>query len=158
MLFRSTPLYSTPQQVESVDHAIRWLDSAGVPLHKVAIGMAFYARLFQGADSVNDGLYRPCHFYGSISYRYQASYLSADSGYVSHWDPIAQAPYKYNAQQQMFASYDDTLSIRLKTEYALRKGLGGVMFWQLAEDNFFSGGLLDVIDNTKRAALKRRKK
>jgi len=153
-----TGLYSTPQQVESVDHAIRWLDSAGVPLRKVAIGMAFYARLFQGADSVNGGLYRPCHFYRGMSYRDQASHLSMDSGYVSHWDPVAQAPYKYNAQQQIFASFDDTMSIRLKTEYALHKGLGGVMFWQLAEDNFFSGGLLDVIDNTKMANAKRRKK
>jgi chitinase len=152
-----TGLYSTPQQVESVDHAVRWLDSAGVPLRKVAIGMAFYARLFQGADSVNNGLYRPCHFYRGVSYKDQATLLSADSGYVYHWDDVAKAPYKYNAQQQVFASFDDTLSIRLKTEYALHKRLGGVMFWQLAEDNFFSGGLLDVIDNTKLSASKGRK-
>ncbi|HLZ86514.1 MAG TPA: glycoside hydrolase family 18 protein [Puia sp.] len=153
-----TGLYSTPQQVESVDHAVRWLDSAGVPLKKVAIGMAFYARLFQGADSINNGLYRPCHFYYGVSYRDQATLLSADSGYVYHWDDVAKAPYKYNARQQLFATFDDTLSIRLKTEYALRKGLGGVMFWQMTDDNFFSGGLLDVIDNTKMSNLKGRKK
>ncbi|HEY4111001.1 glycoside hydrolase family 18 protein [Puia sp.] len=153
-----TGLYSTPQQVESVDHAVRWLEAAGVPLKKVAIGMAFYARLFQGADSVNNGLYRPCHFYRGVSYRDQATKLSADSGYVYHWDSVAQAPYKYNAKDQIFASFDDTTSIRLKTEYALRKKLGGVMFWQLTEDNFFSGGLVDVIDNTKTAAIKARKK
>jgi hypothetical protein len=28
------------------------------------------------------------------------------------------------------------------------------MFWQLTEDRFFSGGLLDVIDQTKRLAIK----
>jgi chitinase len=49
------------------------------------------------------------------------------------------------------ASYDDTASVRLKTRYAMQKGLGGVMFWQLTEDHFFSDGLLDVIDRTKRA-------
>ena len=75
-----------------------------------------------------------------------------DSGYVYHWDPVAQAPYKYNAKDRLFASFDDTTSIRLKTEYALHKKLGGVMFWQLGEDCFFSGGLLDVIDNTKKLA------
>ncbi|HXB10040.1 MAG TPA: glycosyl hydrolase family 18 protein [Puia sp.] len=153
-----TGLYSTPQQVESVDHAIRWLDSAGVPLKKVAIGMAFYARLFQGVDSVNNGLYRPCHFYRGVAYRDQATRLSVDSGYAYHWDTVAGAPYKYNARDQIFASFDDTVSIRLKTEYALRKGLGGVMFWQLAEDDFFTGGLLDVIDNTKMSSVKGRKK
>jgi len=153
-----TGLYSTPQQVESVDHAVRWLDSAGVPLKKVVIGMAFYARIFQGVDSVNNGLYRPCHFYRGMPWRDQATRLSADSGWAYHWDPVAQAPYKYNAKEQLFASFDDTTSIRLKTEYAIRKKLGGVMFWQLTEDSFFSGGLVDVIDNTKMSAMKGRKK
>ncbi len=58
-----TALYSRPEQVESTDNAIRWLDSAGVPLKKVAIGMAFYARIFQGVDSIHNGLYRPCTFF-----------------------------------------------------------------------------------------------
>jgi len=147
-----TALYSTSQQVESVDHAIRWFDSAGVPLKKVVIGMAFYARLFQGVDSVNNGLYQSCRFYRGVPYRDQGTRLSVDSGYVYHWDPIAKAPYKYNARDRLFASFDDTTSIRLKTEYALHKKLGGVMFWQLGEDSFFSGGLLDVIDNTKKSA------
>jgi chitinase len=149
-----TGLYSTPEQTESVDHAIRWLDSAGVPLKKVAIGMAFYARVFQGADSVNNGLYRPGHFFRGVPYRDIASRFSADSGYVYHWDDVAQAPYAYNARQQLFASFDDSTSVRLKTQYALRKKLGGVMFWQLGEDDFFSGGLLDVIDSTVKAKKK----
>src|SRR6185437_15689617 len=57
-----TALYSRPEQEQSTDRAVRWLDSAGVPLHKVVIGMAFYARVFGGVDSINNGLYRPCHF------------------------------------------------------------------------------------------------
>ena len=153
-----TGLYSTPEQVESVDHAVAWLDSAGVPLRKVVIGMAFYARIFQGADSINNGLYRPGHFYRGVSYRDEDTRLSADSGFVYHWDSVAQAPYKYNAQRQLFASFDDSHSIRLKTEYALHQRLGGVMFWQLMDDSYFSGGLLDVIDNTKLSAGKGRKK
>jgi len=144
-----TALYSTPQQVESTDHAIRWLDSAGVPLKKIAIGMAFYARVFGGVDSINNGLYRPCHFLHGVSYKDQQTVLSSDSGYAYHWDNVAKAPYMYNAAQQTFASLDDSVSIRIKTEYAIRKGLGGVMFWQMTEDRF-DNGLLDVIDNTKR--------
>jgi chitinase len=58
----------------------------------------------------------------------------------------------YHPGKKLFVTYDDTLSIRLKTRYALDKKLGGVMFWQLPEDKF-TDGLLDVIDNTKRAAL-----
>jgi chitinase len=144
-----TGLYSTPQQVESTDHAVRYLDSEGVPLSKLAIGMAFYARIFEGADSVNNGLYRPCKFLRGASYRDQETVLSSDNGWVHYWDPAAKAPYAYNARERQFASFDDSVSIRLKTQYALQKGLGGVMFWQLTEDKF-SGGLLDVIDETKK--------
>jgi chitinase len=147
-----TPLYSTPQQVESTNHAVRYLDSIGVPLSKIVIGLAFYGRVFNGVDSINNGLYRPCHFYRGVSYRDQATWLSADSGWTYHWDPVARAPWSYNAQKGLMATYDDTASVRLKTLYALQKGLGGVMFWQLTEDRFFSGGLLDVIDQTKKSA------
>lgn len=149
-----TPLYSTPEQVESTDHAVRYLDSIGVPLNKVAIGLAFYGRVFRDVDSVNAGLHRPCRFFRGISYRDQATWLAADSGWTYHWDPVAQAPWSYNAGKQLMASYDDSASVRQKTLYALRKGLAGVMFWQLTEDKFFSGGLLDVIDKTKNSSIK----
>jgi chitinase len=151
-----TALYSRPEQTESTDHAIRWLDSAGVPLKKVAIGMAFYARIFAGVDSIDNGLYRPCHFLRGVSYKDQPRVLSPDSGWVYHWDKIAQAPYMYNARLQQFASFDDSVSIRVKTEYAVKKGIGGVMFWQLTEDRF-NGGLLDVIDETKTTLASGRK-
>ena len=103
--------------------------------------MAFYARVFRDVDSVNNGLYRPCHFFKGVGYKDFATYFSPDSGFVYHWDPIAHAPYMYSAKEHLFASFDDTASIRQKTLYALRKGLGGVMFWQLTEDTF-TGGLL----------------
>jgi len=144
-----TPLYSTSSQVESTDHAVHYLDSIGVPLSKVVIGLAFYARIFRNVDSINNGLYRPCQFFRGASYRDQATLFSPDSGWVYHWDATAQAPYMYNAHQQLFASFDDSVSVRLKSLYAHNKGLGGVMFWQLTEDRF-TGGLLDVIDRTKR--------
>ncbi|WP_431211215.1 glycoside hydrolase family 18 protein [Puia sp. P3] len=146
-----TALYSTPEQIESTDHAVRFLDSVGVPMKKIAIGLAFYARIFADADSTNNGLYQNCHFQRGVPYRNQATQLSPDSGYVYHWDPVAQAPYAYNARQKTFATFDDSTSIRLKTLYAMHKQLGGVMFWQVTEDRF-SDGLLDIIDNTKKEA------
>ena len=48
----------------------------------------------------------------------------------------------------MLVTYDDSLSITRKTEYIIKKKLGGIMFWQLMEDKF-NNGLLDVIYNTK---------
>jgi chitinase len=147
-----TPLYSTAQQVESTDHCVQYLESIGVPAAKLAIGVAFYARIFENVDSINNGLYRPCRFWRGVSYKDQASYLSKDSGYIFHWDSVAQAPYMYNPAKKLFVTYDDTLSVRLKSRYAIDKKLGGIMFWQLPEDKF-TDGLLDVIDDTKKEAL-----
>jgi chitinase len=115
--------------------------------------MAFYARVFEGADNTNNGLYQNCRFLRGVAYKDQSTFLSPDSGFVYHWDPIAQAPYAYNATKKQFASFDDTVSIRVKTQYALQKKIGGVMFWQLTEDKF-SGGLLDIIDNTRKRGAK----
>ncbi len=148
-----TPLYSTPSQVESTDHAVNYLDSIGVPRNKMAIGTAFYARIFEHADSINNGLYRPTKFKRGVSYRNFATTLSPDSGFVRYWDPVAQAPYMYNAAQKLFVTYDDSVSIRLKTRYTLDRQLNGIMFWQLGEDKFHDG-LLDVIDETLKEAKK----
>lgn len=144
-----TPLYSTPTHVESTDHAVRLLESLGVPDGKIAIGAAFYARVFGGVDSVSDGLYRIGRFMYGVGFRDFPRLLSTDSGFVYHWDPVAQAPYMYNRQRHLFVTFDDTTSIRLKTRYAIDRHLGGVMFWELANDAY-SDGLLDAIYEEKK--------
>jgi chitinase len=151
-----TSLYSTTEQLESTDHAIKLLDSIGVPRNKMAIGVAFYARIYQVLKEQNDGLYQPARFFRGVSYRDYDKILSPDSGYVSHWDSVASAPYKYNASKKLFVTYDDTSSIRIKTKYAIDNKLYGVMFWQLADDSY-SNGLLDVIIKTNEEYLNKRK-
>jgi len=42
-------------------------------------------------------------------------------------------------------SYDDTISVAIKTQYAIDKGLGGIMFWELGNDTKEEGSLLDAI-------------
>ena len=66
------------------------------------------------------------------------------NGFKRFWDPIAKAPYLYNATDSLFISYDDPESVTLKTKYAKESGLGGIMFWQLTND-VKENGLLDAI-------------
>jgi chitinase len=143
-----TGLYSTPSQKESTDNAIRFFDSIGVRRNKLVIGAAFYARIFENVDSVNNGLYQAGKFKRGVPFKAFPRVFAADSGFVYHWDPVARAPWLYNAAQKLFVTYDDTTSMRLKTAYARDKKLNGIMFWQLGEDTF-SGGLLDVIYSEK---------
>lgn len=139
-----TPLYSTPQQQASVDNGVRYLDSMGVAPGKIVIGAAFYARVFSGVSPAGQGLRQAGKFEKAINYKDFADSLSPARGFVTYWDQVAQAPYAYNARRHEFASFDDAQSIRLKTQYARAKHLGGIMFWELTGDKP-RRGLLDEL-------------
>jgi chitinase len=144
-----TPLYSNTHQKESADNAIKYLDSIGVPMGKIIIGAAFYAREWSNVDSTDNGLYRSGNFHNFIPYKNFSKMLGSDSGFVYYRDTIAKAPYAYSALKKRYATFDDSLSIANKTRYAMNKGLGGIMFWELSLDNQ-KNGLIDAIDRTVR--------
>lgn len=146
-------LYSTPVQKESTDNAVQYLGSLGIPMNKLVIGAAFYARVFEGADSVDNGLNRSAKFKSFIPYKTFPQTITRDKGYTFYWDDVAKAPYAYNADKKFFATFDDSLSLDLKTKYALDKGLNGIMFWELTLDRP-ENGLLDVIDKAKKQKRK----
>jgi len=139
-----TPLYSSSNQIESTAHAVEMLIKAGVPANKLVIGAAFYGRFFKIEEGHPVDLYQPCKFSHGFSYKYNNDSLSLSNGFEKYWDEVAQAPYAINEKRRLLATWDDEKSIRLKTEYAKKKNLGGIMFWQLYDDSF-RNGLLDVI-------------
>lgn len=139
-----TPLYSTPEQPESTDKAVRFLDSIGVPKEKIVIGLAFYARLFSQVKPQNNGLYQSGKFSGYMIFRDFETKMGEKEGYSHYWDSVAMAPYAYNPSTKTFATFDNEKSVCLKTKYAMKNKLGGVMFWELHGDKE-SGGLLEAI-------------
>ena len=139
-----TSLYSTPEQPESVDYSIRYLDSIGVPMDKVVIGITFYARTFSDVQDVNNGLYQKGKFSGYVNYKHFDEKFGASSGFLYYWDKKAKAPYAYNKTTKTFATFDNLHSVYQKTKYAKDRKLAGVMFWELRGD-LESGGLLDMI-------------
>jgi len=149
-----TALYSTPRQIESTDHAIRYLDSLGIDRRKLIIGAAFYARTWSNVDSTDNGLFRPGKFQSYIGFAEFPRHLGEANGFAPHWDSVASAPYAYNAEKRVFATYDNRESLRLKTEYALKLGLGGIMFWQLMSDQR-EEGLLQTIQTTRESFVKK---
>lgn len=139
-----TPLYGTAQQEASVDNAVNRLLAQKVPAQKIVVGAAFYARMFLVNDTLNKGLYRPGRFYRGISYAHLYDSIATQKGFRQYWDTVAQAPYAFNPERKMLVTYDNPVSIALKTEYAFNRKLGGIMFWQLADDKL-SNGLLQAI-------------
>lgn len=139
-----TPLYSTPQQTESTDHAVQMLLHKGVDASKLIVGAAIYGRFFQIEKNAVTDLYQPCHFSHGFSFKNKRDSLRL---FEMHWDSIAQAPYAIHPKRKLLATFDDERSIALKTQYALDLKLGGIMFWQLYDDHHHDG-LLNVIHQT----------
>jgi chitinase len=144
-----TALYSTPKQVYSVDNAVSYLISIGVPANKLVVGAAFYARVWENVSAAENGLYQTGKFKSSVGFRNFPTVLAAEDGFQYYWDSTARAPYAYNAAKKLFATYDNQESLRQKTKYALERGLNGIMFWQLTHDTY-RNGLLNAIHAASR--------
>ncbi|WP_316795886.1 glycoside hydrolase family 18 protein [Pedobacter agri] len=142
-----TALFSTSQLPLSADYGIREMIKMGVPAEKIALGAAFYARIFQNTTDANQGLYQPTKFLSGVSYKQFQNQFIENNGFKYYWDDEAKAPYYYNAATKQMATFDDPKSIALKTKYVVDCKLNGIMFWELSDDSY-SNGLLSVIDDT----------
>jgi chitinase len=139
-----TPLYSTAGQAESGDHAVNYLLAAGIPANKLVLGAAFYGRLFDSVQNINNGLYQPARFRAYIPGKFIPDNLADKEGFVYYWDDIAKAPYYYNPVTRSFLTFENAESLTYKTRYVKEKKLFGIMFWQLTEDRS-EGGFLHAI-------------
>jgi chitinase len=142
-----SPLYATAEQDLSGDYGVKALIKLGVPAQKIALGAAFYARIFENTADANQGLYQPTKFISGVSFKNFKKQFTTENGYTYYWDEKAQAPYYYNPQTKYLATFDDPKSISLKTKYVIDQKLNGIMFWELTDDAY-TDGLLDVIDKT----------
>jgi chitinase len=141
-----SPLYRSPADPEGVstDGSVRAFEQAGVPAHKIVIGIPFYGHVWKDVPDLQHGLFEP----GRTPSNGGAPYSQIASGMIGHgfirtWDAAAHAPSLYNPQTHIFVSYDDPQSVNDKCRYVLQNKLGGVMFWYYGADN---GVLLHTIN------------
>jgi chitinase len=135
-----------PMNPRSAEKIISFCTEEGVDPKQIVIGAAFYGRAWQGVPPENHGLYQENTgvWIGWAPYSDIRAKYEGKNGFVRYWDPVAKAPFLYNAEDSLFISYEDTVSVKLKTEYAINNGLGGIMFWELRLDTD-KNGLLDAI-------------
>ena len=131
----------------SVEYIVDYCIARGVDPGQIVTGAAFYGRSWKGVGPTNNGLYQPVggpHI-GWSAYRDIREQYEEKNGYERFWDSTAQAPYLYSRADSIFFTYDDTISVRLKAEYAMEKQLGGIMFWELGNDTKERESLLHAI-------------
>jgi chitinase len=128
------------------DAAVQWYLDHGVPPEKIVLGVPFYGQVWSGVAATNEGLYelytgRPGED-GTLSYReIEQTYLPA---YTRQWDDHVKVPWLYNKETKIMISYEDPQSISIKAKYVIQKHLGGMMFWDLGQDDSKST-LLDAV-------------
>lgn len=143
-----TPLYSGIPEAESADKAIQYLEKINFPLKKVIIGGTFYSRSWENVSSENNGLYQSGKFLHFIDYNKSHERFTPENGYQYFWDEKAQAAHWYSEKEKIFVTGDDKKSFKAKSDYVKKKGLGGLMFWELPLD-LTENGLFDAIDINK---------
>jgi chitinase len=141
------PLYTNPADPKKVsdDKSVKEYEKAGVSAAKIVLGVPFYPHVWGQVPNTSHGLFQPGkeipHVEGQ---RHDGPEAMLKNGFTRYWDPAAAAPYLYNAEEQVFVTYDDPESLALKCKYVLSHKLGGIMFWDYESDS--SGALLNAVN------------
>ena len=120
--YHNSPLY--PSEIlepgsMSVSECVDAHLEKGVPPEKLVLGLPFYGR---GKEGFPRGV--------------DVTKAHLLPGYTYHWHSVSQAAYLTEDATGEFAfGYDEEKSLRLKSLYALDKGLKGAMYWAYNGDN-----------------------
>ena len=80
-----------------------------------------------------------------LSFTIKSRYLdSVGDGVHYFWDSTCKAPYLYVEDSKMFITYDNEESIAEKCRFMRNNSLGGVMIWELGEDQV--GDLMKAVN------------
>lgn len=138
--------YHVEYEPNSTEMIVDYCISKGVKRKQIIIGAAFYGRSWKGVNTANNGLYQTNKGQSSTStYKEIRKQYESNKDYTRFWDSVAKAPYLFSAKDSVFITYDDAVSVKLKTKYAKKEKLGGIMFWQLSQDTKDENGLLNAI-------------
>ena len=116
---------------------------AGVPMDKLVLGAAFYARVYEGVSGLGAPLSGPLE-YRFLRGGYAATAKRAASVGES-FDPIAKAPYIYDASTCEFITYDNPKSLVAKVQHIKASGMAGIMFWEYSYDDAESSLLKAIV-------------
>ncbi|OXU26105.1 hypothetical protein TSAR_016779 [Trichomalopsis sarcophagae] len=144
----NAPLYPGSWETDfekklNVDSCIQYWLSQGAPAEKLVLGVPFYGRGFTLANaSQSSGIGAPAYSGSEPGpYTREAGMLGYNEilediakGWQVHFQEEQKVPYAVHGNQ--WVGYDDERSLKDKTDYIKKHGLGGAMAWSIETDDF----------------------
>ncbi|GAA3748335.1 glycoside hydrolase family 18 protein [Terriglobus aquaticus] len=146
----NAPLRSANLNEETVGTTIDGYLNAGVPAHKLLLGVPFYAYQWENVtETGTHGLNtKGDPVRGNLNQSTAVTLLTNPTAKL-YRDPVSLSPWVYDGNN--FLTFDDPASLQAKTAYADEKHLGGVMIWELSGDTT-EGILLRALGQTGQPA------
>lgn len=145
--YHNSPLYSVSQQSSSIHNSVKAYLSKGMPSQKIMTGIPFYGYQLTAsgpyaAHTKNEGK--------SITYANIPPLIK--QGWNYYWDESVKVPYLKDKSGTQFITFDDTNSVKHKSDYIIRNNLSGAIIWELRQD--YSSGAPQPLLSAVRQYLK----
>ena len=111
-----------PRAYKDCNRAVKAYLDAGVAANKLVLGIPFYGRHSWSQSPT------------AITYK-KILELSPYQFRRNKWDEQAQCPYVETMSGVFYCGYDNPRSIAVKGEWARKKGLLGLMYWEYDQDD-----------------------
>jgi chitinase len=140
-----SPLFASSKQPggagRSVESTMKYLiEDRGIPAERLTLGIPLYGRGFDVKEpyASTQGATKNRRVPSEGNYS-SIRRLLERGGWTRQWDNETKNPWLLKADHSAVIGYDDAESVAIKTEWAMKKGLRGVFFWQVAADRLPDG-------------------
>jgi chitinase len=135
---------NNPQSTKfNTEQAVRDYITKGIPATKINMGLPLYGRSFEATNGIGDA-YNGIGA-GSIQSGVWLYHDLPRSGAQEVYDDIAKASYSYDPVTKELISYDTVASAVVKSQYLVKKGLGGAVFWEASGDRTGANSLVGTL-------------
>jgi chitinase len=114
----------------SIDESVGIFNNSNIPNSKILVGIPFYTTVQTGSggpgSKVGSGK--------SVWYDQLFTTYALSDTMKEYFDEECGVPYRYDATKQIFISFDNEQSIKVKCDYINALGLAGIMYWQYGQD------------------------
>lgn len=140
---QNSPLYASnwkgeDKSLNANSTVANWINAGASP-SKLLLGLGFYGHSFKLTNSAQHGVGAsasgPGIAGGTLSYLNICKKLKMGC-WTTVYDSRQECPYSYKGRD--WIGYDNARSIKAKSQFALNRGLGGVMMWSLDNDDLYN--------------------